>query len=196
MAEIFEVIMIVSFGASWPLNVMKSYRARTTKGKSLAFLLLIFFGYIAGIISKLINDAYMASIAQTLHLNLETVTVVLDGLGSHHGTHIGTAGGVADHAGTAADEGDGLVAGHLQALHQAQSHEVTHVEGVGGGVKANVEGGLAVVDHFTNLFFVTPCRPYRNFSPLFRLRKARRVPRGICPSASSVQTSRFSFLLP
>ena len=63
MAEIFEVIMIVSFGASWPLNVMKSYRARTTKGKSLAFLLLIFFGYIAGIISKLINEAYMASIA-------------------------------------------------------------------------------------------------------------------------------------
>lgn len=64
MAEIFEVIMIVSFGASWPLNVMKSYRARTTKGKSLAFLLLIFFGYIAGIISKLINEGYMASIAQ------------------------------------------------------------------------------------------------------------------------------------
>ena len=64
MAEIFEVIMIVSFGASWPLNVLKSYRARTTKGKSLAFLLLIFFGYIAGIISKLINEAYMAEIGQ------------------------------------------------------------------------------------------------------------------------------------
>lgn len=64
MAEIFEVIMVVSFGASWPFNVMKSYRARTTKGKSLLFLLLIFFGYIAGIISKLINDAYMAVFAQ------------------------------------------------------------------------------------------------------------------------------------
>lgn len=63
MAEILEIIMIVSFGASWPLNVMKSYRARTTKGKSLAFLLLIFFGYIAGIASKLVNEAYMASIA-------------------------------------------------------------------------------------------------------------------------------------
>ena len=62
MAEIFEVIMIISFGASWPLNLMKSYRARTTKGKSLAFLLLIFFGYIAGIVSKLINEAYMAQI--------------------------------------------------------------------------------------------------------------------------------------
>lgn len=42
MAEILEVIMIVSFGASWPLNVIKSYKARTTKGKSLAFLLLPF----------------------------------------------------------------------------------------------------------------------------------------------------------
>lgn len=64
MAEILEIIMIVSFGASWPLNVIKSYKARTTKGKSLAFLCLIFFGYIAGIASKLVNDAYMAAIAQ------------------------------------------------------------------------------------------------------------------------------------
>ena len=64
MAEILEVIMIVSFGASWPLNVIKSYRARTTKGKSLAFLLLILFGYVAGITSKFMNEAYMAQIGQ------------------------------------------------------------------------------------------------------------------------------------
>ena len=64
MAEILEITMIVSFGASWPLNVLKSYRARTTKGKSLAFLFLIFFGYIAGITSKLVNEAYMASIGE------------------------------------------------------------------------------------------------------------------------------------
>jgi len=64
MSEIFEIIMIVSFGASWPLNVMKSYKARTTKGKSLPFLLLIFCGYIAGIISKFVNEAYMAAFAQ------------------------------------------------------------------------------------------------------------------------------------
>ncbi len=64
MAELLEVVMIVSFGASWPLNVIKSYKARTTKGKSLAFLCLIFFGYIAGIASKLINEAYMAAFAQ------------------------------------------------------------------------------------------------------------------------------------
>lgn len=63
MAELLEVTMIVSFGFSWPLNVLKSYRARTTKGKSLAFLLLIFFGYIAGIASKFVNEDYMNNIA-------------------------------------------------------------------------------------------------------------------------------------
>ena len=60
MAEILEIIMILSFGASWPLNVIKSYKARTAKGKSLGFLLLIFFGYVAGILSKFLNPVYMA----------------------------------------------------------------------------------------------------------------------------------------
>lgn len=64
MSEILEIIMIVSFGASWPMNVIKSYKARTTKGKSLAFLLLIFFGYIAGITSKFMNESYMASFSE------------------------------------------------------------------------------------------------------------------------------------
>lgn len=64
MAEILEIVMILSFGASWPINVIKSYKARTAKGKSLGFLCLIFFGYIAGIISKFVNESYMASFSQ------------------------------------------------------------------------------------------------------------------------------------
>ena len=64
MSEILEIIMIVSFGFSWPMNVIKSYKARTTKGKCLSFLLLIFFGYIAGIASKFTNPVYMANFAQ------------------------------------------------------------------------------------------------------------------------------------
>ena len=60
MSEIFEIIMILSFGASWPMNIIKSCRARTAKGKSVAFLCLILFGYVAGIISKFLNADYMA----------------------------------------------------------------------------------------------------------------------------------------
>lgn len=62
MAELFEIAMIVSFGASWPINVVKSYKARNTKGKSIAFVFLILFGYGAGIISKLIDSGYMEQI--------------------------------------------------------------------------------------------------------------------------------------
>ena len=62
-AEILEITMILSFGVSWPANVMKSWKSRTTKGKSLAFLCLIEFGYVAGIASKFMNATYMAEFA-------------------------------------------------------------------------------------------------------------------------------------
>lgn len=81
MSEILEIIMILSFGASWPLNVVKSYKARTAKGKSLGFLCLIFFGYIAGIASKFLNEAYMSSFSEKWYvlffyfLNLSMVGV-------------------------------------------------------------------------------------------------------------------------
>lgn len=55
MASIFETIMLICFGLSWPLNVMKAYRARTAKGTSLPFILLIIVGYIAGITAKIVN---------------------------------------------------------------------------------------------------------------------------------------------
>jgi surface polysaccharide O-acyltransferase-like enzyme len=61
--ELMEVCMIVSFGCSWPVNVIKSYKVRTTKGKSLAFLVLISIGYVAGIISKFMNETYMDEFA-------------------------------------------------------------------------------------------------------------------------------------
>lgn len=62
-SELLEIIMVVSFGASWPFNVFKSYKARTTKGKSLLFLCLILFGYVAGIASKFFNVEYMENFA-------------------------------------------------------------------------------------------------------------------------------------
>ncbi len=63
-SELLEIIMIVCFGASWPINVLKAYRARTARGQSPLFLCLIFLGYIAGIASKFLNEAYMADFSQ------------------------------------------------------------------------------------------------------------------------------------
>jgi hypothetical protein len=63
MPEILEVVMLICFGLSWPINAYKSWKARTAKGKSPAFLCLIIFGYIAGIAAKFLNESYMASIS-------------------------------------------------------------------------------------------------------------------------------------
>ena len=79
---------------------------------------------------------------------------MINGLLGHHGTHIRSAGGVPDHGGAAANQGDGFVARHLQTLHQAQRHKVTHMQGVGGGVKADVERGLAVIHHLPDFLFI------------------------------------------
>ena len=62
MPELFEIIMLVMFGISWPMNIVRSVRAKTAKGKSLLFMLFILVGYIAGIVAKLINPVYLAEI--------------------------------------------------------------------------------------------------------------------------------------
>ncbi len=58
MGAIFETIMLVCFGLSWPINVVKAYKAGTTKGASLPFILLIITGYFAGITAKIVNGQF------------------------------------------------------------------------------------------------------------------------------------------
>ena len=58
MSELLEIMMIVFFGFSWPINVIKSYRMRTAKGKSLLFLLFAEIGYMAGIASKFVKPDF------------------------------------------------------------------------------------------------------------------------------------------
>ena len=54
--QIFEVIMLICFGISWPVSVIKSFKTKSTKGKSLIFLLAIIIGYISGITGKIVNN--------------------------------------------------------------------------------------------------------------------------------------------
>ncbi len=76
ISELFEILMIILFGCSWPVNVMKSYKSRTAKGKSLVFLLLISLGYVFGIMGKLISGNYKWYVLFFYFLNL--VMVLMD----------------------------------------------------------------------------------------------------------------------
>lgn len=54
IANLLETIMIICFGLSWPLSIMRSVKSRSTKGKSLMFMCFIGFGYVCGIFSKIL----------------------------------------------------------------------------------------------------------------------------------------------
>lgn len=57
MAAVFEALMLVCFGISWPTNAYKSYKARTAVGTSWQFLMLITVGYLFGIAAKFIGNS-------------------------------------------------------------------------------------------------------------------------------------------
>ena len=59
VATILEATMLILFGVSWPFNLIKSIRSKTTKGKSLLFLALIDLGYVAGITSKFFSTTFV-----------------------------------------------------------------------------------------------------------------------------------------
>ena len=78
MESIFETVMLVCFGFSWPLNVIKAYKAKTAKGTNLPFILLIITGYIAGISAKLISGQInYVLIAYILNLTIVSLNVIV-----------------------------------------------------------------------------------------------------------------------
>lgn len=55
MSQLLEAAMLVCFGCSWPMNLIKNIKCKSAKSMSLPFILLITAGYIAGISAKLIT---------------------------------------------------------------------------------------------------------------------------------------------
>ena len=51
--NIFEAIMMICFGASWPMSILKTIKVKNPTGRSIGFLVLIEIGYLSGIIFKL-----------------------------------------------------------------------------------------------------------------------------------------------
>lgn len=76
MVTVFESIMLICFGISWPISVYKSITAKSTKGKSVVFTIAIIVGYIAGITGKIVGGNYNYVLALYL-LNLAFVSADL-----------------------------------------------------------------------------------------------------------------------
>lgn len=72
--SIFEAAMLTCFGVSWFASIHKSIKARTSAGKSLLFLVIVWIGYLAGITHKVL---YNLDIVILIYI-LNTLMVTLD----------------------------------------------------------------------------------------------------------------------
>ena len=77
ISSVLEACMLICFGASWPLSVVKNYKAKSAKAMSLPFILLIVSGYICGIISKLTADKGLTYVFVFYVINLVMVSIDL-----------------------------------------------------------------------------------------------------------------------
>jgi hypothetical protein len=58
----FEALMLVCFGCAWPASIMKSWHARTARGKSILFMLIVLVGYLAGITNKFVIQDHVDAV--------------------------------------------------------------------------------------------------------------------------------------
>ncbi len=75
--SIFEIIMLLCFGAAWPLSIYKSYTSKQIAGKSVGFLFTVLIGYVAGVIHKLTHNPDLVTGLYILNGTMVTVDIVL-----------------------------------------------------------------------------------------------------------------------
>jgi hypothetical protein len=73
--SIYEAVMLLCFGAAWPFSIAKSWRSRSSKGKSVVFLYIILVGYAAGILNKISLGQHRDPVLALYALNALMVSV-------------------------------------------------------------------------------------------------------------------------
>ena len=66
--QLFEAGMLVCFGASWPVSILKSLRTRHVAGKSLGFMVLVLVGYLLGLTGKLLYAHALGELPQPVSI--------------------------------------------------------------------------------------------------------------------------------
>ena len=75
--SLFEIIMLLCFGAAWPVSLWKSWTSRTNAGKSVVYLFVIVLGYAAGIVHKLQNNPDLVTVLYALNMTMVSADIAL-----------------------------------------------------------------------------------------------------------------------
>ena len=76
-AEIFEALMMISFGLAWPFSIYKSLKTKTVKGKSLYFMVVVLIGYICGILFKIYGNMDLVILLYVMNTLLVATDILL-----------------------------------------------------------------------------------------------------------------------
>lgn len=75
--SIFEIIMLLCFGAAWPFSIYKSYQSGSIEGKSLLFLIIVLAGYLAGIMHKVFYNFDYVIYLYLLNMFMVAIDIML-----------------------------------------------------------------------------------------------------------------------
>ena len=75
--SIFEIVMLVAFGSAWPFSIYRSWKSRSSRGKSIVFLWIILAGYMAGVTHKLVYNYDRVIFLYIINFTMVAVDIVL-----------------------------------------------------------------------------------------------------------------------
>lgn len=69
--------MLICFGISWPISIVKSLKAKSVAGKSPLFMVIVMAGYASGIIHKMLYSPNWVTILYIINLGMVGVDLLL-----------------------------------------------------------------------------------------------------------------------
>jgi len=75
--SIFEALMLLCFGLSWPVSIAKALRTKTVSGKSPLFMIIICIGYLSGILHKVLYALDWVILLYIANAMMVTIDLVL-----------------------------------------------------------------------------------------------------------------------
>jgi hypothetical protein len=75
--SVFEALMLIAFGVSWPFSIVRSIKARSAEGKSLLYLILLGLAYVSGILHKLIINLDIVIVLYIINFIMVNIDIAL-----------------------------------------------------------------------------------------------------------------------
>jgi len=71
--SVFEVLMLVCFGISWPVSIVKSLRTKVVAGKSPLFMAILCVGYAFGVTHKVLYSCDWVTVLYGLNMTMVAI---------------------------------------------------------------------------------------------------------------------------